>query len=601
MLIQVLVTPHVHKMSSGRKKKVRQYSEKFLKFGFIAAVHDERSPFCLICQQCLTNESMKRGRLEAHLKVKHSAYANSDMNYFKSLKEKFEKRSTIKSLFAAQTVTHSPLEASYEISLLIAKSGKNHTVGEDLIKPSISAFLKTVLEKDDKDVKAMPLSNDTVKRRIDEMSEDIETQLVEKLKSRKFSVQMDEATVRNSEALLLTYVRYIDKGEFAEEMLFCKSLETTTTATDIYNKLKHYLDINMIPMKNITSCAADGAPVMMGKKNGCLKLMKDENPEMLLVHCVIHRENLVSKNISPVLNEVLKSVIKSISAVKANAKCKLLFKKFCEDNSADHVRLLLHTEVLWLSKGNCLKRFMELFDEFSDFLSDTPEMKHLLTVDGKAHVSYLADIFEKLNVLNKQLQGTNKTLVDAKAKIFGFISLIELCQKHISNKNFDQFHWLNKCEPTDTAVQVIVDHLKILASDFEERFSDLKQVDFPSWVMQPVLVDVTDVSVQYQEELSELQNDESVKTLFNIKGVMAWLCDETETKYPNSTSFARQLLLPFPSSHLAECGFSAVNDLLLKKRNSLDIIKRGDLRLKLTKLLPNIKSLCSKHQAQGSH
>lgn len=589
-------------MSSASKKKVRQYSEEYLKFGFIPAIHDERSPFCLLCQQCLTNESMKRGRLEAHLKAKHSAYVNSDLNYFKTLKEKFEKRSTIKSLLTAQTVTVSrTLEASYEISLLIAKSGKNHTIGEDLIKPSISAFLKTVLEKDDKDVKAMPLSNNTVSRRIDEMSEDIETQLVEKLKSRKFSVQMDESTLRDSEAVLLTYVRYIDKGEFAEEMLFCKSLESTTTATDIYNKLKNYLDVNNISMENITSCAADGAPVMMGKKNGCLKLMKDENPEMLLVHCVIHRENLVSKNISPVLNEVLKSVIKCINAIKANAKCERLFKQFCEDKNADHVRLLLHTEVRWLSKGNCLKRFMELFDVLSDFLSDKPEMKHLLTVDGKAFMSYLADIFEKLNMLNKQLQGTNKTLVDAKAKIFGFITFTELCQKHISDKNFDLFHWLKKCEVTDAAVLVIVDHLKILASDLKERFSDLKQIDFPTWVVQPVLVDLSDVSMQYQEELSEMQNDESVKTLFNIKGAMAWLCDETETKYPNSTNFARKLLLPFPSSYLAECGFSAVNDLLLKKRNRLDITKRGDLRLKLTKLVPNIKSLCSRHEAQGSH
>ena len=28
--------------------------------------------------------------------------------------------------------------------------------------------------------------------------------------------------------------------------------------------------------------------------------------------------------------------------------------------------------------------------------------------------------------------------------------------------------------------------------------------------------------MQYQEELAEMQNDESVKTLFNIKGSMAW-------------------------------------------------------------------------------
>lgn len=169
-------------MSSASKKKVRQYLEEFLKFGFITAVNVEKLPFCLLFQQSLSNEPMKRVRFEAHLKAKHSFHANSDLNYFKALKDKFEKRLTIKTLLTAQAATAScTLEASYEISLLIAKAGKNHTVGEDLIKPSISAFLKTVLGKEENDVKAMPLSNDSVKRRIDEMSDDVEAQLVEKL------------------------------------------------------------------------------------------------------------------------------------------------------------------------------------------------------------------------------------------------------------------------------------------------------------------------------------------------------------------------------------------------------------------------------------
>ena len=40
-------------------------------------------------------------------------------------------------------------------------------------------------------------------------------------------------------------------------------------------------------------------------------------------------------------------------------------------------------------------------------------MKYLLTADGKAFVSYLADIFERHNMLNKQPQGAIETLVDA--------------------------------------------------------------------------------------------------------------------------------------------------------------------------------------------
>ena len=81
---------------------------------------------------------------------------------------------------------------------------------------------------------------------------------------------------------------------------------------------------------------------------------------------------------------------------------------------------------------------------------------------------------------------------------------------------------------------------------------------------------------------------------------MELLCDETESKYQNSTSFARKLLLQFLSSYLTECGFSTAIDLLMK-RIRLNITKRGDLRLKLTKLVPNIISLCSRPEAQGSH
>ncbi|MBJ5445319.1 hypothetical protein JGG59_24155, partial [Salmonella enterica subsp. enterica serovar Derby] len=88
---------------------------------------------------------------------------------------------------------------------------------------------------------------------------------------------------------------------------------------------------------------------------------------------------------------------------------------------------------------------------------------------------------------------------------------------------------------TDTAINVIVDHLKILSADLKERFSDLQKIDFPTWMMQPMLVDLSDISdLQYQEELAEMQNDASIKPLFNIKGVMAWLCEETEIKYPNA-------------------------------------------------------------------
>ena len=71
-----------------RKNKVRKYSKDFLQFGFISDLNDISRPLCLICVQTLSNESMKKGRLESHLKIKHPNHLTSNLKYFRSLKKK---------------------------------------------------------------------------------------------------------------------------------------------------------------------------------------------------------------------------------------------------------------------------------------------------------------------------------------------------------------------------------------------------------------------------------------------------------------------------------------------------------------------------------
>ena len=133
---------------SAAKKEVRQYSEDYLQFGFIPSSHDLRIPMCLICQQCLSNEGMKFGRLKKHFESKHPLLIGKPLSYFSSLKEKFTNRSTITKCFVSQTAKQSPgLIASYKIAELIAKTGNSHTIGENLIKPALSIFCKDVLSQ----------------------------------------------------------------------------------------------------------------------------------------------------------------------------------------------------------------------------------------------------------------------------------------------------------------------------------------------------------------------------------------------------------------------------------------------------------------------
>ena len=440
-------------MPKAATSKVRKYSIGYLRLGFIQANHDETRPFCLLCKKTLANGSMKPSTLSAHLNTLHAEYSSKPVKFFEELKAKEEKGrpKDIEKLFSLRCQNlDGGLEASYQISSLIAKCGQPHSVGERLIKPALSIFARTVLQdKTDSTVDTIPLSNDSVRRRIEEMASDVEQQLVIKLREKKFTVQLDESTVRNSEALLMAYVRFIDNGEFAEEKLFCEQLTATTTAADIYGVYKNYMSRWNILLGNVVACTADGAPAMIGKRNGVLKLMKDDNPKMMLVHCVIHRENLVARNLSPELNDTLTAVIKCVNLIKAKPKAERLFKVFCEDMEESYVNLLLHCEVRWLSKGNCLARFHELYDSIMEFLGDAEQAMILNNDRARAEVAYLTDIFGKLNILNRELQGLNKTLLDAKTKIFGFVDKLKQMRREVSRRELARLTRLDSCDPSD--------------------------------------------------------------------------------------------------------------------------------------------------------
>jgi hypothetical protein len=127
------------------------------------------------------------------------------------------------------------LHASY-ISLLIAKSGKPHTIGEELIFPAVSQVLSTVLHKSPHDIiKTIPLSNNSVQRCIDEMAENIEDILCSTLRTTEFALQLDESTLPGNESLLLAYVRFIKDESLAKEMLFARQLETNTKGESIFH------------------------------------------------------------------------------------------------------------------------------------------------------------------------------------------------------------------------------------------------------------------------------------------------------------------------------------------------------------------------------
>ena len=106
------------------------------------------------------------------------------------------------------------------MALRIAKIKKLHNIGETLGEPCLLEFARlvfgdTVCNK----LKQVSLSNDTIRRRIAEMSGDIKTQLFSSLRSSQFTIQLDESTDISNVSQLLAYVCYIEgtdkKSSFA--------------------------------------------------------------------------------------------------------------------------------------------------------------------------------------------------------------------------------------------------------------------------------------------------------------------------------------------------------------------------------------------------
>lgn len=68
------------------------------------------------------------------------------------------------------------------------------------------------------------------------------------------------------------------------------------------------------------SVCTDGAASMNGKYSGVVSRIKNlANFHFVPIHCIIHRQHLVVKKMSPDLNEVLTEAVKIINFIKCNA------------------------------------------------------------------------------------------------------------------------------------------------------------------------------------------------------------------------------------------------------------------------------------------
>ncbi|GFU75415.1 zinc finger BED domain-containing protein 5 [Trichonephila clavipes] len=348
---------------------------------------------------------------------------------------------------------------------------------------------------------------------------------------------------------------------------------------------------------------------MSGRFKSIPALVKQKSPQCIWTHCMIHKEALVSKEISPGLNIVLMTVVSVVNYIKMRPLKSRIFSGLCKDMGTVHSSLLFYCEARWLSRGKFLQCVYELRNEITIFLleeENLPEAEKFRDGLFLMKLSYLVDIFEKLNILNLQLQGSNVHMFDTSDKINAFCRKIQLWSRNLKQKNLEMFENANKCVKTykteeqhvEVVYKTIGYHLAMLAKNLKKKFLDQDSlVASYEWVRDPFQNTPEGLSTTEEEIFIDFTSRGEIKRQFCNKTLFQFWA-EVDDEFSELKTKAFHILLPFSTSYLCETAFSAVAALKTKYRSQLNIEK--ELRVSISDIKPSFENLCSTRQAHGS-
>ena len=208
-------------------------------------------------------------------------------------------------------------ECPLRVTWILGQPKKPFT-GGGVVKDCMSAVAEILFEGKQKEelcdkIKQIPLSASTATKKSEILAQDVLAQLDEAIHNAPcVSLAVEESTDVSDNAQLLVYARFFnkDKEEFCEDILGVTSLQTNTRGEDIYLAIKEMLPKRGIEPNQVVSITTDGAPAMLGREKRALARVKDDNPELISNHCIIHQSVLcstLSDEHAAMMNTVMKN------------------------------------------------------------------------------------------------------------------------------------------------------------------------------------------------------------------------------------------------------------------------------------------------------
>ena len=142
--------------------------------------------------------------------------------------------------------SYSATKMSFLMAEAIAKSGKPFCTG-DLLKNCLKIFCKEICPEKTPTVEDLSLSHQTIARRVEDLSKNIELSLKEKLnKCEAYSLALDESTDRGDTAQLAIFIRGIKLKLQGKDQLISKLFENVETFVLKLKLLKQQLSSKVL-------------------------------------------------------------------------------------------------------------------------------------------------------------------------------------------------------------------------------------------------------------------------------------------------------------------------------------------------------------------
>ncbi|XP_076132871.1 general transcription factor II-I repeat domain-containing protein 2A-like [Alosa pseudoharengus] len=370
------------------------------------------------------------------------------------------------------------------------------------------------------DFSNVSLSRQTVTRRIEDLSANLNQQVSDKARAFEFySIACDESTDATDTAQLLIFLRGVDVNfGITEELLDLRSLKGTTRGIDIFEAVSAAMNDINLPWDKLCGVTTDGAPAMTGERNGMASMVcrkvRESGGEAVKMHCIIHQEALCAKTVD--VNGVMDTVVKTINLIRAKALNHRQFQTFLSEVEAEYGDVIYHSDVRWLSRGSVLHRFYSLRSEIDRFLKEKSKPLHELN-DPRwlADLAFLVDLTSHLNALNKSLQGKDQLVSHMYAHLKAFCVKLKLLEAQLRNFNVVHFPTLLELKtafPNANVSARKMEYVSVITSlqaEFGKRFQDFSVIEKDMKLFTtPFSVDVTDVDERMQMEVIEIQCDE---------------------------------------------------------------------------------------------